>query len=124
MSRLEPYIMPKKMDGWVLFEDELDITETEEFIRKMRMGELPNLSMYEVVYATMVRALVEVPELNRFVKHSRVYSRNTIKGSMTVMKGMTRESDRTIIMPVLSARTPFMMLCVASRKRRTPSTPP
>ena len=25
MSRLEPYIMPKKMDGWVLFEDELDI---------------------------------------------------------------------------------------------------
>ena len=100
MSRLEPYIMPKKMDGWVLFEDELDVTETEEFIRKMRKGEMPNLSMYEVVYATMVRALVEVPELNRFVKHSKVYSRNTIKGSMTVMKGMTRESDRTIIMPV------------------------
>ncbi|MBP5489129.1 MAG: hypothetical protein J6Y10_00830 [Lachnospiraceae bacterium] len=99
MSRLEPFIMAKKMDGWVLFEDEIDITQTEDFIRRMRLGELPNLSLYEVVFAAIVRTMVDVPELNRFVKHSKLYSRNNIKAAMTVMKGMSRDSDRTLIIP-------------------------
>ncbi|MBQ6660880.1 MAG: hypothetical protein IJM57_05555 [Lachnospiraceae bacterium] len=99
MSVMEPYIMPKKLDAWVLFEDELDISAAEAFIQKMRKGEMPNLTLYEVIFAAIVRTMVEVPELNRFVKHSRVYSRNNIKGAMTVMKGMSRDSDRTIIMP-------------------------
>lgn len=99
MTRLEPYIMPKKLDGWVLFEDEIDITQTEEFIRKMRLGEIPTLSMYELIFAAIVRTFVDVPEINRFVKHSKLFSRNDIKAAMTVMKGMSRNSDRTLIIP-------------------------
>ncbi|MBR5712024.1 MAG: hypothetical protein IKX54_00335 [Lachnospiraceae bacterium] len=91
--------MPKKLDGWVLFEDEVDITETEAFVRQMRQGDLPRLSLYEVVFAAIERTFVDVPEINRFVKHSRLFSRNYIKAAMTVMKGMSRESDRTMIMP-------------------------
>ena len=99
MTRLEPYIMSKKMDGWVLFADEVDITHTEEFIREMRKGDLPKLTLYEIVFAAMVRTWVDVPELNRFVKHSKLFSRNYIKAAMTVMRGMSRESDRTLIVP-------------------------
>lgn len=99
MTRLEPYIMPKKYDGWVLASEEVDITATEEFIRNMRKGEMPKLTLYEIVFAAMVRAWVDVPELNRFVKHCKLYSRNCIKAAMTVMRGMSRESDRTLIIP-------------------------
>ena len=34
MTKIEPYIMPSKLDAWVLFEDRIDITHTEEFIRE------------------------------------------------------------------------------------------
>ena len=99
MSKIEPYIMPKKIDAWVLFEDIIDITHTEQFIREKRTAELPTLTMYHVVFAALVRVYTEFPELNRFVMNSKVYSRREIKGSMVVMKGMKRESERSMITP-------------------------
>ena len=99
MSRLEPYFMPSKTDAWVLFEDKIDITRLEAFIRDQRKGELPRLTMYHVIFSAIVRTFAEVPELNRFVVNSKVYSRNEIKGSMVVMKGMRRDSERSMISP-------------------------
>ncbi len=99
MSIVVPHIMPKTYDAWVLFEDKVDITHTEEFIREQRAGAMPNLTMYQIIFAAIERALVEIPELNRFCIHRRVYSRKMIRGSMVVMKGMQRDSDRTIILP-------------------------
>ena len=32
MGKLIPYIMRSKSDSWVLFEDRIDITHTQEFI--------------------------------------------------------------------------------------------
>ncbi|MCD8037129.1 MAG: 2-oxo acid dehydrogenase subunit E2, partial [Clostridiales bacterium] len=73
---------------------------TQEFMREMRRsGELPNLSLYQIIYAAMVRTIVDVPEINRFVQNGRIYARNEIKGSMVVMRGLTKESERSTIMP-------------------------
>lgn len=99
MTKIEPYIMPSKLDAWVLFEDRIDITHTEEFIREHRRGDLPTLTMYHVVFAAITRAFVDVPELNRFVINCKAYSRNEIKASMVVMKGMRKDSERSMIMP-------------------------
>ncbi len=100
MSMLIPVIMKTKTDSWVLLDDRIDITHTQEFIREMRRsGELPTLSLYQVVFAALARIFAEVPEINRFVQNGRVYSRNEIKGAMVVMRGLTKESERTTIMP-------------------------
>ena len=100
MGTLIPYIMKTKTDSWVLMDDRIDITHTQEFMREMRRsGEIPNLSLYQVVYAAMVRTIVDVPEINRFVQNGKIYARNEIKGAMVVMRGMTKESERTTIMP-------------------------
>lgn len=99
MSKVVPYIMPQKVDSWVLFEDKIDITRTEAFIREKRAGELPTLTLYHIIFAAMARAFTEYPELNRFVSNSKVYSRNEIKGSMVIMKGMRRDSERSMITP-------------------------
>ena len=100
MGTLIPYIMKSKTDSWVLMDDRIDVTHTQEFMREMRRsGEIPNLSLYQVVYAAMVRTIVDVPEINRFVQNGKIYARNEIKGAMVVMRGMTKESERTTIMP-------------------------
>lgn len=82
-----------------MFEAKIEISKTEEFIKSMRKGEIPSLTLYHVVFAALVRAMVDVPEMNRFVKNCRIYSRNCIKGAMVVMKGMRRDSERTTITP-------------------------
>ena len=61
MGTLIPYIMKSKTDSWVLMDDRIDVTHTQEFMREMRRsGEIPNLSLYQVVYAAMVRTIVDV----------------------------------------------------------------
>lgn len=99
MGKVIPYIMPQKVDSWVLFEDKIDITHAEQFIREMRQSEIPNLTLYHVIFAAIVRALVDVPEINRFVQGSKIYSRSEIKGAMVIMKGMKRDSERSMITP-------------------------
>ncbi len=99
MGLVVPYIMPKKYDSWVLFEASIELTKTEKFIREMRKTEFPTLTLYHIIFAALSRAMVDVPEMNRFVKNCRIYSRNHIKAAMVVMKGMRKDSERTIITP-------------------------
>lgn len=99
MGKLIPYIMRSKSDSWVLFEDRIDITHTQEFLHTMRKSEIPGLTLYHIVFAAIVRTYSQVPELNRFIQRNNIYARNEMKGSMVVMKGMQRDSERTTIMP-------------------------
>lgn len=99
MGKLIPYIMKTKADSWVLFEDKIDITHTQDFLHEMRKSEIPGLTLYHIVFAAIVRTFSQVPELNRFVQRSNLYARNELKGAMVVMKGMQRDSERTTITP-------------------------
>ena len=99
MGKLIPFIMRSKADSWVLFEDKIDITHTQDFLHQMRKSQLPKLTLYHIIFAAIVRSYSQVPELNRFVAGNNVYARNEMKGSMVIMKGMQRDSERTTIMP-------------------------
>ena len=99
MSKLIPYIMTSMTDSWVLFEDKIDITHTQEFIRDMRAGEIPGLTLYQVIFAAVVRTISQVPQINRFEMNRRIYARNHIKMAMVVKKGMSLAGDRTTLMP-------------------------
>ncbi len=99
MSKLIPYIMTTMPDSWVLFEDKIDITHTQEFIRDMRTSEIPGLTLYQVIFAAVVRTISQVPQINRFEMNRRIYARNHIKMAMVVKKGMSLAGDRTTLMP-------------------------
>lgn len=99
MGKLIPFILRSKTDSWVLFEDKIDITHTQDFLHTMRKSQIPRLTLYHIIFAAIVRAYSQVPELNRFIAGNNVYARNEMKGSMVVMKGMRRDSERTVIMP-------------------------
>lgn len=98
MTKVIPYIMTSKSDSWVLFDDKIDITHTQEFIRDMREKEIPGLTLYQLVFAAMVRTISQVPQINRFARNGRIYARNHIKLSMVVKKGMHLDGERTQLM--------------------------
>ncbi len=99
MSKVIPYIMTTMTDSWVLFDDRIDITHTQEFIRDMRSGRIPGLTLYQVIFAAMVRTISQVPQINRFEQNRRIYARNHIKMAMVVKKGMSLAGERTTLMP-------------------------
>ncbi|MCQ2505722.1 MAG: hypothetical protein MJ113_00915 [Lachnospiraceae bacterium] len=99
MTRLEPYLMPQKVDSWVLFEDVIDITKAQEFVRNLAKDQYPKMSLYHVMFAAMVRAISQVPQLNRFVVNSKIFARNEIKFAMVVKKGVTFDGERSVILP-------------------------
>lgn len=99
MTMIEPYFMRTNSDSWVLFEDDVEISAAQEFIQRMRKSEIPGLTLYQLVFAGIVRTMAELPELNRFVVNRRVYSRNEIKASMVVMKEMKKDAERSVITP-------------------------
>ncbi|MCI8995903.1 MAG: 2-oxo acid dehydrogenase subunit E2 [Lachnospiraceae bacterium] len=99
MGKLIPFIMRSKADSWVLFENKIDITHTQDFLHQMRKSQIPKLTLYHIIFAAIVRSYSQVPELNRFIAGNNIYARNEMKGSMVVMKGMQRDSERTMIMP-------------------------
>lgn len=99
MGRLEPYIMRTRSDAWVLFEDKIDITHTQDFLHEMRRGPIPGLTLYHIVFAAIARAYSQIPQLNRFIAGNRLYARNEIKACMTILKEMNRNSESSVIMP-------------------------
>ena len=99
MTMIEPYFMRTNSDSWVLFEDDVEISAAQEFIQRMRKSEVPGLTLYQLVFAAIVRTMAELPELNRFVVNRRIYARNEIKASMVVMKEMKKDAERSVITP-------------------------
>ena len=99
MGLLIPYIMKTKSDSWVLFEDTIDITKTQVFLQEQRRDGWKGLTTYHLLFAALVRTISQIPQLNRFVQGNHIYSRNEIKFSMVVKKGMHFDGDRTIITP-------------------------
>ena len=99
MTMVEPFIMRTRTDSWVLFEDDVEISAAQEFIQRMRKSEMPGLTLYQLVFAAIVRTMAELPELNRFVVNRRIYARNEIKASMVVMKEMKKDAERSVITP-------------------------
>lgn len=99
MTMIVPYIMKTTPDSFVLFEDDIEISHTQDFVFEKRKGEIPGISLYHIVFAAIARTMVDIPELNRFTINRRIYSRNEIKGSMVVMKEMSKWAERSMITP-------------------------
>ncbi|MBR5059365.1 MAG: 2-oxo acid dehydrogenase subunit E2 [Clostridia bacterium] len=95
---LVPYIMKTRVDSQVYWEDDVDITKLEEFVRQ-HQEEYPGLSLYHLIIAAVIRTYSQRPYLNRFVVDSKMYARNHFCVSMMIKRGLTVGGEETLIKP-------------------------
>jgi hypothetical protein len=95
--RLIPYIMQSRVDSQVFFDDTIDITRVESYLRGKRNAGMKNLGFLHIVIAAIVRTLSQKPGLNRFVAGQRIYARNEILISLAVKKDLKEESPETTV---------------------------
>ncbi len=96
---LMPYIMPRRTDSESKIDLDLDLTNVESFIKEHKR-DIPGLTLYHIVFATVVRAAAETPEINRFITGNRIYQRRTVRISMMIKKHLEVNGRESTIYPV------------------------
>ena len=96
---LMPYIMPRRTDSETKIDLRLDLTHVERFIKEHRES-IPGLTLYHIVFATIVRAAAITPEINRFIAGNRIYQRRTVRISMMIKKHLEVNGRESTIFPV------------------------
>ena len=90
--------MPERCGANLLFDESVEITDLDRYVRAKRREDMPNFGMTHAIIAAYVRTVAKYPAVNRFVAGQRIYSRGEdIAVCMTVKKEMTKESPDTVI---------------------------
>ena len=98
ISCLGPYIMPNRNGANILYEESLEISQVDRYIRAKRREGLSNFGIIHVLLAAYCRGLCKYPALNRFLSGQKLYSHgNEVTFCMTIKKDMTTESPDTVI---------------------------
>ena len=92
-----PFIMRSRVDSQNYFEDKIDISRTEEYLRSKRSEGADNISFLHIMIAAMVRTISQKPGLNRFIAGQKIYARNEILVSLAIKKELKIDSPETTI---------------------------
>lgn len=94
-SRIIPFIMKSRDDSQNFFEDKIEISHTEAYLRRRKKTSDVNVSMLHVLIAAMVRTIALRPGLNRFIAGQKIFARNEILASLVIKKELKVGSPET-----------------------------
>lgn len=97
LRRFMPYLLRTRNESFVLFEQELDLTRTFQYLEERRgrraqdgapdeASEAPEVGLFHVILCAAARAFGERPQLNRFVVGGKIYQRRHIELSFAIKK--------------------------------------
>jgi hypothetical protein len=95
-TRMLPYIMPKRSEACIYFEQDFDVTKTLEYVRAVNADCPPGekkLTLFQIVLCATVRTIALRPKLNRFIAGYRYYQRNRIVFNFVAKKELTDGGD-------------------------------
>lgn len=98
MEQITAYFMPNRNGANNMFEESVEITELERYVRRKRREGLSNFGMSHVIMAAYVRTVAKYPALNRFIAGQKIYSRGEdIALCMTVKREMRTDAPDSVI---------------------------
>ncbi|MBQ8975574.1 MAG: 2-oxo acid dehydrogenase subunit E2 [Oscillospiraceae bacterium] len=92
-----PFIMSSRVDSLNTFEDSVEITEIDRFLRAKRESGMKGIGMLHLFIAAYIRVVSQLPALNRFVAGQRIYAAKEIVYVMSVKKEMSTRGEETSI---------------------------
>lgn len=113
LRRIKPFVMPRRAEALVYFEQVLDLRQTQDYLSRWNAGpSRPPLTLFHVLLTAAARTLHQRPRLNRFVAGKRVWQRDAVEISVSVIKA---KDDAARLTVVKQAYAPGLGL-VASRR--------
>ncbi len=85
---LEPYVMKRRADSWVLALQEYDLSKTipfiEEYNRTRNLDKKNRLTLFQVLLCAGARTVAFNPQINRFIAGKKYFQRNRLNFSFVV----------------------------------------
>lgn len=97
-DQMIPYIMPDRTGANNLFDESVEITNLERYVRAKRREGMLGFGITHAIIAAYVRTVAKYPAVNRFVAGQRIYARGEdIAMCMATKKEMSKDSLDTVI---------------------------
>ncbi len=80
-----PYVMPMRCDAMVYLSHDLEYEPLMRYIALKARTEQVKITFLELVIAAYIRAISQVPEINRFIINKQYYNRTELTCSMVVL---------------------------------------
>ena len=96
-TQILPYLIPRRTDASIFFEQELDVSRTLEYIRGVNAERPGALSFFQVFLCAAARTIALRPQLNRFVSGYRYYQRNEILMGLVAKRQLTDEGQEFVV---------------------------
>ena len=77
--------------------DSVDIERLEKYMKEKQLSGMTNISMMHIMIAAYVRLVSQRPQLNRFIRGQRIWTRRNVEISLTIKKEMLLESPDTVV---------------------------
>ena len=98
MAQISSYFMVERNTCSNLYEESIEITHIDRYIRQKRREGLTDFGINHVLLAAYVRGIAKFPQINRFISGQKVFSRGQdIQYCMVVKKEMTIDAPDTSI---------------------------
>ena len=110
--KLTPYLMPQRCDAQVFTRRDLDFEAMTRYIREKRKEGHENVTYMTILIAAFVRMAATHPEINRFIVNKRLYARNQITISITVLKKNNGDKiEEALIKPMFDPKDTIFDVC-------------
>ena len=104
INAIMPFFLKTRNSSSNSFEDSVEITEVEQYLRKKRLEGYPGLGYLHLFIASYIRVASQYPGVNRFISGQRIFARHKIVFAMVVKKGMSADSPESSIKVEFSPR--------------------
>lgn len=95
LTQFTPYIMRHRNDACNQFAGQIEISETDRWIRAKRAEGYKGLGFMHLFIAAYIRVVSQLPGVNRFVSGQRIFARNDIIINMMVKHGTALDAEET-----------------------------
>ena len=96
-TRIVPFVLPTRTSGTIFSEDELDITETLQFLRRYNKQQAvegkTKVTFFQLFMTATIRSISQRPKTNRFTMGYRMWQRNHLRVNFIAKKKLTDDAE-------------------------------
>src|SRR3954447_7897072 len=109
-----PYVMRKRVESTVYFENRIDVGKAERFIRTFNEAHPETrASVFHVILWASRQAIAEFPNINRFVAGGRHYQRKGVWISYSAKQRMKNGAPLVVLKREFPAEESFVAMVTA-----------
>lgn len=101
VTAVVPFIMVNRTGSMNLCKDCFDCEKVDAYIKEKQAEGMKNITLMHVLIAAHLRTISQRPQLNRFIRGQRIWTRKNVEISLTIKKEMALEAPDTVIKVIL-----------------------